>query len=338
MAQTFNDFVAECASYPYSKENYELMKECSELVLIEQYVENQAYYAENVLEMDGEISFTEGYFIESASSERLEAITESFGEKISKVASTIANGFKRVIAGFINFFKKIGAKYSDSSKKSSEYYKKLKAANLSKEQYEEIGKGLASLCRSSGLVIYKAQPFSVELGVTGAVAATYLKYYQVALSTTTVKLGLEDSDNCVDAGALAKVMHKFVKGKKNYDFESVSKIIDSERAEGKKTGVVVYANDKAINKVVASLEESQKLAEYIEKAQTDKAKEDGAKAADLSKMREAWAKINTTVAATIKQYNGYVKYRWRAFYEFDKVLGGATKDANKDANKGDEQK
>lgn len=316
MAQTFNDFMLECATYEYSKENYELMKECSELVLMEQYIENQRFYVENVAELTTEATFTEGYFAESVSDEKIQAITESFGEKIGKAADTIIKGIKNLIARIVKFFRSLSAKFSNTSKEGIELYKKLKEAKISAAQYEELGKKLASVCRSTGLTIYNQQNFTVELGVGGAVATKYLRYYQVAFADKTVKLGLEDSDDCVDGEVLAKILGRFVKAKKGYDFDSTMKLIESAKETGKKEGVIVYANDKVLEKVNTKLGECEKLCEYLEKVQLEKAQ-------DVSKMREAWAKINAVVAATMRQYGGYAKYRQRSHQTIKEFLNGA---------------
>ena len=40
---TFRDFIYECENYEYSNEYYEILKESSEVLLMENYIDNQKY-------------------------------------------------------------------------------------------------------------------------------------------------------------------------------------------------------------------------------------------------------------------------------------------------------
>lgn len=318
MAQTFNDFVAECVAFPYSKENYDLMKEAAEIDMMAQYLENQAFYAENVAEAT--VAYTESYFMESASDEQIQAITESFGEKVKAFGKKISDGIKKIVDKIIRFFQTIGAKLSKTSQDGIKLYKDLKAANITPEQYEALGKRLISLANSSGLKIYKQQPFAVDLGVRGSVTLQYLKYYQVAFSNTSVKLGLEDSDDVVDANTLTKILKKFSTDSQKHDFDSTVKLIESARTEGARNGVEVFANDKKLEKVIKALEDIKGKLGSMEIEAVENEINNGMK--DVSKMRAAWAMINTTVGATLKQYGGYMKYRQRAHEEVARFIKG----------------
>lgn len=304
MAQTFNDFVAECAAYEHSKEHFDIMKECSEIALTEQYIADQIFLKENVAEMTSDVKFTESYFMEAASDEQIQALQESVGEKIKKVATKIGNGFKKALAAIIKFFKNLAARLTKTSGEAREVLKQLKELNLTNEQYEELAKQLVASEANCGLDIARGQSFVVDLGVTGNLPVKYHKYFAVALADTNVQLALKDKDDVIDAKVLVKILKKFAKDKKKYDFETTVKSIELARADAKKNGVTVYANDKAVEKLVAALEEVAKL---VEERKPDEALEDDVQNAD--KMADAWAMINGTVAATTKQYGGYLKYR-----------------------------
>lgn len=338
MAQTFNDFIAECVAYPYSRENYELMKEAAEIDIMSQYLENQAFYAENVAEDVFDVAYTESFFMESASDEQIQAIEESFGSKIKSFFAGIGKKISALIDKIIRFFKKIAAEFSKTSRVGIDYYKKLKEKKLTEEQYEGLGKDLESMAGSVGLKIYKRQKFEVDLGVRGSSTLKYLKYFQVALSNKTVFLGLQDSDDCVDADTLVKVMNKFTGDKKKADFDSTVKLIESARAEGAKSGVEVFANEDKIMKVVDALEKCKKKlsGQYMDTLESEIGSAKPGEVKDVSKFQSSWAMINATVGATLKQYAGYVKYRHRAFLAFDKLLkynGEKTDEYSKRAQK-----
>ena len=75
MATTFRDFIVECDMYPHSLEAYELMKECCELQVTAQFLENQEFLQENAAILtDGNVTFTEGYFAETVDSATIESI------------------------------------------------------------------------------------------------------------------------------------------------------------------------------------------------------------------------------------------------------------------------
>ena len=107
MAQTFNDFVAECEGYKHSKEHYDIMKECSEIALCEQFIEDQAYIAENVAELTGVVNFTESYFSEAASDDQIKALYEKVETKKGNVLARIWAALKKAVAAVVKFFKNI---------------------------------------------------------------------------------------------------------------------------------------------------------------------------------------------------------------------------------------
>ena len=47
MSQTYGELMKEIISMPYSKDMFNLQKECAELSILETYIENQQYLQEN---------------------------------------------------------------------------------------------------------------------------------------------------------------------------------------------------------------------------------------------------------------------------------------------------
>ena len=309
MAQTFNDFVAECEGYKHSKEHYDIMKECSEIALCEQFIEDQAYIAENVAELTGVVNFTESYFSEAASDDQIKALYEKVETKKGNVLARIWAALKKAVAAVVKFFKNIAAKWSKTSVAAAEAYKALKEAKITNEQYEELAKKLEAVAAETDLAIEKGQTFVVELGVTGAAPVKYHKYFAVALSNTNVNLGLKGRDDVVEAKTLVKILDKFAKDKKKYDFASTGKLITAAREDARKNGVTVYANDKALEKLVAKLGELQNMVE--EKKLDAEVKEDF-DAEGTGEMAATWTMISGTVAGTLKQYGAYSAYRVKA--------------------------
>lgn len=113
MKQSIRDFMLECSMYEYSKEHYEMMKECSELALMEQYLVNQAirddFMTENAaLTESTQVVFTEGFFMEAAASDsEIKEIMEAVEQKKDNIFKRAWNGLKALIAKFGRFLAKI---------------------------------------------------------------------------------------------------------------------------------------------------------------------------------------------------------------------------------------
>ena len=92
---TVGQFLKECSNYEYSKERYDLMKECAELELMEQFISDQKYMKENVMNDD--------YYSESVDDESLVLLEESFKEKLDGVIEKIKKAFIQLMEKFDKF-------------------------------------------------------------------------------------------------------------------------------------------------------------------------------------------------------------------------------------------
>lgn len=138
--QTIRDFVEECKCYEYSTEYYNLMKEASEIDLMEKYLENQEFALENAefINVEGGYSFTEGMFIESSSVDLNQSyyLMEKKDKKKSGFFATIWKAIKRLFEKIANFFKKLfgAAQKSRSAKKEADkIWKKIGGEKTIKE-------------------------------------------------------------------------------------------------------------------------------------------------------------------------------------------------------------
>lgn len=114
---TIQDVLNDCQSWDHSKEHFDLMKECSELRLMEQYLADQQY----MLEMaNDEVfkSFKEsGMFAESASEDKLKAYREQADMKKQGIISKIIAGLKKLWNTIISFFKGLWKKITKADEK-----------------------------------------------------------------------------------------------------------------------------------------------------------------------------------------------------------------------------
>ena len=104
---TVGQFLKECSNYEYSKERYDLMKECSELQLMEEFILDQKYMKENVMNDD--------YYSESVDDESLVLLQESFKEKIMILRKKIMIKIILLIQKLMNTLSKFIKKLAERS-------------------------------------------------------------------------------------------------------------------------------------------------------------------------------------------------------------------------------
>lgn len=139
--RTFKDFIAECENYEHSKEHYEIMKEAAEIMLLEQFISDQAFVKENT-----ETTFSEGYLMESVSEEQLKNYNESLGAKIKGAVGKILGGIGKIFRTIAKFFDRLGsalkssilAKKAGLDNKKIEELDKFLQEEISKDQFKHI--------------------------------------------------------------------------------------------------------------------------------------------------------------------------------------------------------
>ena len=108
MAQTFKDFIVECEMYPYSKENFEIMKECEEISLLSKMLEN--HYVLQELALDSVQFESTSYMTEYT--QPIEVIEESVKDKIT----ALINKVKMMFAHLLDVITRFLTKRSDNIK------------------------------------------------------------------------------------------------------------------------------------------------------------------------------------------------------------------------------
>lgn len=126
MAKTFNDFVVECQAYPYSAENFNLMKECSELDLTAHFLESQAFIQDNHDMLFGEgVEISTGYMTESVDDNTIEVMTEKFEIRAGEIMSRMKTAIKNLIKTLRNLFMRLAPRFDENSKIAAEIIKKM---------------------------------------------------------------------------------------------------------------------------------------------------------------------------------------------------------------------
>lgn len=303
MAKTFSEFAYECINYGHSQENYDIMKESAELSLMNQYIENQQFNAENSAMLES----YEGFFTESTSENNIQILTESFAEKAKSLGKKIANGFKKLLDTVIKFFKNIVAKLTNNENGVKDLFKCLENAKYSPELLNDLGNELKMAAASAKLSLRENQPFT-KVSKFGTINAALIRYYAAALSWDKVALD-RNNRGVVDADCLAKIMEKWVAAEKGYDYAAVEKLVQGAHAAALDKGVIVKACVADIQKVVDRLEACK--VEFEEFYNKEFNINDDAEMV-FNEMNDSLDLIRRTIGNTIVQYGAFVAYRTKA--------------------------
>ena len=145
---TFKDFIYKCENYEYSNEYYDIMKESSEALLIENYLDNQRFISLNPISE----SVSEGYFVESVNDDTIKGIMESSEEKKK------------------NIFRRIWEKIINALKIVVNFFKNLIHKNTNKQKSEGLKSKLSTGVNNSDVLIFTEEEINdifTKLGIDG---------------------------------------------------------------------------------------------------------------------------------------------------------------------------
>ena len=130
---TFKDFIYECENYEYSNEYYDIMKESSELELMENYLDNQRFLQESVIPD----SISDGYFSESVDNDRIQQIMEAAEEKKKNLFKRIWEKIIKALEVVVSFFKKLFNKNKNKNNKNDKVSLKNDEDDLEYDDFDE---------------------------------------------------------------------------------------------------------------------------------------------------------------------------------------------------------
>lgn len=269
MATTFKDFIIECELYPYSRENFEFMKECKEIELTHTFINSQIFMSESMNKLrNSSIKIEENFFNESVDDYNLEILTESLNTKMNNIVYNIIKKISKIFNVFKNFFGKIGNKFDPITKKGQVVLKKLNSMTLNDQAIDVIDKIIdkAKKTDSSAFPIKSNQPFAknIKFKYDGTRDITKLKNdLAVALSDSKViaealfsdsedkkvdkqRIGIMDPDELCDAATNIYI------GKKSAIMNVCNSLYNSWKYV-KANGLEINVNTKNINNTAKRL-------------------------------------------------------------------------------------
>ena len=358
---TFRDFIVECETYQHSTEAYDLMKECAELQVTAQFLENQEFIQDNSeLLTESNITFTEGYFAESVDSATIANIENSFYEKANGITTKIGNGFKKIISTFVNFLVKIANKFDTLTHAANQIKAAIKKNGDSYDEamLNKIADALKQAKNSSGFVPSPFDPskdaFNKKIAakvITANNRGTQNPgYLYAALSDTYVyadtqgykdgtPLNAEDIDSVLSKISKAK----YGKVECNAEFKAINSFIEELQKNQGKNGIKINVNSKSLGKTIESLKskleelekKSSNIKDVISNGQgaADKYIEINNKkkmlAMNAYQFDSIYSRMVKIVGNSLKLYTALYNYRNTAIFELSKVvLGKEVKNKN----------
>lgn len=340
MAQTFRDFIVECELYPYSKENFDIMKECAELRLQEKYLENARYIASaasTFTEANG-FHLSEGYFQESVDADFLEATEADAGKKKLGILGKIINGVKWLIGKLAKFFLFIGGKLEKLSEKFNPILDKIRAFDITKENAEALRDAIwakgTKAWNTTGLPFVNKLAFKYK-DVSGDVRAAIEYFCCICFAPdeffikpgdTTGPINLADYDGMLRGSDITNIANHFVQCiKTGADTSSLQAKLQEKAEVIQKKGIIVE-NDKRIAEAATALEEVQKKLQEQEAIFKQKAADDaelgGFDAENISAIQKALTAFTKSVGATQRFYADLAKFKADAVKNINAFIDG----------------
>lgn len=354
MAQTFRDFVIECELYPYSKENFEIMKECSELRLQEKYLENARYIAASasMYTVENGYHLSEGYFQEAVDASFLEATEDAAEKKKVGIFGKILKGIQWLIGKLAKFFAFIAGKLDKLAGNTEKVAEKVQVFDISPENIENVKDALMLKGNSLLTSVKNISTTGIDitkLHITGVAAevVNYIKYYLAILfgtdeirilpNNTSGPLNLADyvtdTTGIVDIGTLNEVINVISSVKNEKYMVSTSALtgaiarFDKAVETTKKTGVDISLKPAKIQEIQAQLVKNQTAIEKLQKFVTDKSNEQadfGLVSQDLTMISTFISqKLTGAVSATIRFYSDLLKYKDQALKNLNELVDKA---------------
>ena len=107
MKVTLQSICNEASAFQHSNEFFEIIKECAEIEVLQQYVECQEFVSENTEYVESlNESCGAGYMMEAASKENVEGVKTSIKEKALNVLNKLKDAAVRVLKGLLNVIQK----------------------------------------------------------------------------------------------------------------------------------------------------------------------------------------------------------------------------------------
>lgn len=316
---TFNDFMLECELYPYSNEYFELMKESSELELMEKYLENQKFVRNNSKIINSG-NFMEGYFSESIDTGNITALTEAAAEKAKGLLSKIGNMIKKLLGPIINFFKKIWAKIRGTDQRTKKIADFFKSITINDAVTTVLSKAIPGEI-SDDAIIYGRM--SVSEQSADAIKKLNLKFGNdvgdddrklteralvVILASGDVNIHpAPNAGNIVSLDSIRAACDNLLNATNAVQMNSATDMLNKSIEKYRNDPIIINIKSDNMQNITTSLANLRdKVGIKFEQMENE---DSGSKM--VGELRSFYNKLNTVTGTTMKFYNDFVVFRER---------------------------
>lgn len=361
---TLKEFLLESELFRYSKEKYELDKTCSELAVMEQYIESQEFFMKNMKYTDGTIALSESTAFPLITSEVLDSLKEQYFVKLESVGRSIKKGFLAVINGIKSFFMKLVGKWDPLTKRGQAVLKELQKRTLTDADTKSIGEILSGVVSESKINLFDNQKFRAKVTLPGDTDGKIGNQLAAALSDSViiVEVALDGSREgiskedvlAMDGRTLLKALEILDDGFSESNVAAAWRKVSSAWAESKRKGLEVSVDTRIIKDVADKLQKvidelKLKEGEIAQKVTRDATLISAATggsdtstgrtiqagtAAATAGITEFFSKLKGAIAPTMSVYNSIGTFRSQSISKLESfVKTGAKSDEKKDEKK-----
>lgn len=320
MAGTLNDFLKECDMFPYSKENFELVKEASELNIASMYLENQRFMVEN----PSLIAESSEYMMEAVDAESVKSLEGNVSAKKGKFRARAKKIWESIVKAFKTFWNAVVARWDKFTAKAADVKKNLALVKLTPEQITEITSLVEGAVKTSGIPISDKQksgsrglPKNIlvisEDSVKNKLAAVLCnstielvpskEQYSMAMSEKQLKNFFNTLSNKLFLAAHKDALASAVKQMNDYHKDNLSK------------GISISKNNDEVKELIKFIEDAEK--KIVEEILQD---EDNGFTHGVGEINTLFADAQKVTGDSIRLYTTVVKYQEIVLNGLDKIV------------------
>ena len=302
---TIGDFIKECELFLYSKENFDLKKEASELDLMEQCIESHRFRIENaelIIESIGYLK--EGFLFESVDEKQIQVLEEKLSEKLEAFGSKIKVLWDKLVKVIKAAFAVLMKRYLNLKGKTEEIIKYLNVNKLDPEVHAVIEKMVEQVVTTSGAPITERQiegfrrlPRHI---ITVGKESTRNRIVAVLVNTNIrVSVSSEKFPNALSENQLKELMTSNASRMKHDDIE---KKIKGYQGANYRNGLIVSKKEENVKSLLDSLKSYEG---FIQKGENDAA----ISGEYNSSMQKTIGLLYHVTGDIVKLYNAVIKFR-----------------------------
>lgn len=327
---TLNDFLKECEMFPYSQENFDLVKEAAEINIAAMYLESQEYMAENTGAFEG---LGSSYMMEAAGGESVKLLAQKAGGKKEKWAGRVKDLWQRIVAALKKFWNMVVEKWKKIRAKGADIKKNLARIKVTDEVAKEIGELVDQAVKTSGIPIsdkqregFKKLPRNVivisENGLKNRLASVVCNSTIDLAINNNGRFGLAMSEDQLK-GLFKRLSDKKVLAAKGDSLDKLNEYIKECQSKNLTSGISVSKDQEEMNELIRYITDAEaKLAKDIQDYKPGENESEG-----VGNVNQLFSNVNAVTKSSIMLYSCVLKYQEIVMNGLDAIINKAPKGA-----------